>query len=98
MTTETSPITTLAVLVLLPIAHNLFKYPTMEAMRTLMDWKPACFIRVQERPATMTAETQITSDFEAANKKYAASFTKGDLPLPPSRLVSHRRVVIQGDG
>jgi len=27
----------------------------------------------------------VASEFEAANEKYAASFTKGGLPLPPAR-------------
>jgi len=27
----------------------------------------------------------VASEFEAANQKYAASFTKGDLALPPAR-------------
>ncbi|KAL2793166.1 carbonic anhydrase [Aspergillus keveii] len=29
-----------------------------------------------------------TREFEAANEKYAASFNKGDLPLPPARKVA----------
>ncbi|KAL3481040.1 carbonic anhydrase [Aspergillus californicus] len=29
-----------------------------------------------------------TGAFEAANEKYAADFTKGDLPLPPARKVA----------
>lgn len=27
----------------------------------------------------------VAREFEAANEKYAASFTKGGLPLPPAR-------------
>lgn len=30
---------------------------------------------------------QAAKEFEAANEKYAASFNKGDLPLPPGRYV-----------
>ncbi|OAQ96053.1 hypothetical protein LLEC1_06566 [Akanthomyces lecanii] len=29
----------------------------------------------------------VAAEFEAANKQYAAQFTKGDLPLPPGRKV-----------
>ena len=29
----------------------------------------------------------VAKEFEAANDKYAAQFTKGDLPLPPGRKV-----------
>jgi hypothetical protein len=29
----------------------------------------------------------VAKEFEAANEKYAASFTKGDLVLPPQRYV-----------
>ncbi|CAI6101400.1 hypothetical protein V2G26_000446 [Clonostachys chloroleuca] len=30
----------------------------------------------------------VVPEFEAANEKYVASFTKGDLPLPPGRKVA----------
>ncbi|GJN78555.1 hypothetical protein PLIIFM63780_002049 [Purpureocillium lilacinum] len=30
----------------------------------------------------------VAAEFEAANQKYAASFAKGDLPLPPGRKVA----------
>lgn len=30
----------------------------------------------------------VAEEFEQANKKYAASFTQGDLPLPPARKVA----------
>ncbi|KAJ9220553.1 hypothetical protein DTO271D3_4605 [Paecilomyces variotii] len=30
----------------------------------------------------------VAKEFEAANEKYAASFTKGSLPLPPARKVA----------
>lgn len=31
----------------------------------------------------------VAAEFEAANAKYASSFTKGDLALPPQRCVKH---------
>jgi len=31
----------------------------------------------------------VAAEFEAANQKYAASFAKGDLPLPPGRYLLH---------
>ncbi|KAK7204481.1 carbonic anhydrase [Myxozyma melibiosi] len=34
---------------------------------------------------TATTETKIIKEVTAANAKYAASFTKGSLPLPPGR-------------
>jgi hypothetical protein len=30
----------------------------------------------------------VATEFEAANAKYAAQFTKGDLPMPPGRYVA----------
>lgn len=36
----------------------------------------------------------VAAEFEAANKQYAAQFTKGDLPLPPGRYVSSSAVVV----
>ncbi|KAH8649906.1 carbonic anhydrase [Xylariales sp. PMI_506] len=36
----------------------------------------------------MSFVRQVSKEFEAANEKYAASFTKGDLPLPPARKVA----------
>jgi len=30
----------------------------------------------------------VAKEFEQANKKYASSFQKGDLPLPPARKVA----------
>ena len=30
----------------------------------------------------------VASEFQAANEKYTASFTKGDLPMPPGRKVA----------
>lgn len=36
---------------------------------------------------TMSFVHQAAKEFEAANEKYAASFNKGDLPLPPGRYV-----------
>ena len=35
----------------------------------------------------------VAAEFEAANKQYAAQFTKGDLPLPPGRYVPLYTVV-----
>ncbi|KAF7546983.1 hypothetical protein G7Z17_g8040 [Cylindrodendrum hubeiense] len=35
----------------------------------------------------MASVKSIVPEFEAANQKYAASFTKGSLPLPPGRKV-----------
>ncbi|CAG9953520.1 unnamed protein product [Clonostachys rosea f. rosea IK726] len=32
--------------------------------------------------------SSVVPEFEAANEKYVASFTKGDLPLPPGRKVA----------
>ncbi|CAH0003655.1 unnamed protein product [Clonostachys byssicola] len=36
----------------------------------------------------MSFVRSVIPEFEAANQKYAASFTKGDLPLPPGRKVA----------
>jgi carbonic anhydrase len=33
----------------------------------------------------------VAAEFETANAKYAASFTKGDLALPPQRYEKHIR-------
>ncbi|CAH0055116.1 unnamed protein product [Clonostachys solani] len=36
----------------------------------------------------MSFVRSVIPEFEAANQKYAAAFTKGDLPLPPGRKVA----------
>ncbi|KAI1248288.1 hypothetical protein MGN70_010538 [Eutypa lata] len=36
----------------------------------------------------MSSVHQAAKEFEAANEKYAASFNKGDLPLPPGRYAA----------
>ncbi|CAM1500471.1 Fc.00g096330.m01.CDS01 [Cosmosporella sp. VM-42] len=36
----------------------------------------------------MSVTASVVPEFEAVNEKYAASFTKGNLPLPPGRKVA----------
>lgn len=43
---------------------------------------------------TTSFDMSVSAEFEAANEKYAASFDKGDLPLPPRRYASLRIATI----
>ena len=37
---------------------------------------------------SLTQESSVATEFTAANARYAAEFTKGDLPMPPGRKVA----------